>query len=285
MKVIKNIKEFREIRTKISSSVGFVPTMGSLHDGHLTLMRTAKKENGICVASVFVNPTQFAPHEDFDKYPRDLDRDVKLLQKENVDLVFAPSKEEMYPPGFRTFVDFHEVDHKIREGRARPGFFRGVGTVVTKLFNIVQPQKTYFGQKDGAQCIMIRRMVKDLNIPLEVVIVPTVREPDGLAMSSRNAYLSSAERQISPILYQSLLAAQKAFEQGERKTETLISTATKVLMQKKDDLSLEYFDVADMDSGIPLSSNQLVGPQGAMISAAIKLGKTRLIDNVLLIPK
>ncbi len=200
MKVLSTIAEFKESRQKIKNSVGLVPTMGYLHEGHLTLVRQAREENKTVVVSIFVNPTQFGPRDDFARYPRDPERDLAVLEKEKVDLVFMPSVEEMYPEGFCSWVEVEKVTEKL-EGAVRPGHFRGVTTVVAKLFNIVQPARAYFGQKDAQQAVVIRRMVADLNMNLDIIVVPTQREPDGLAMSSRNIYLSPKQRQAALVLW------------------------------------------------------------------------------------
>ena len=215
MKVIEKIDEMKQSRQQLAEPVGFVPTMGYLHDGHLALVKRARAENPSVVVSIFVNPAQFGPREDFDKYPRDPQRDLALLDKERVDIVFMPSAAEMYPAGFNSWVEVEKVTERL-EGASRPGFFRGVATVVTKLFNIVQPTRAYFGQKDAQQAIVIKKMVADLNMNLEIVTIPTVREPDGLAMSSRNTYLNPEERQAARVLYQALTLAQQLWSQGEK---------------------------------------------------------------------
>src|SRR5512136_2180449 len=213
MKVISTVAEFKKERHRIRGTVGFVPTMGYFHEGHLFLARRAKAENDISVVSIFVNPTQFGPKEDFARYPRDPERDLAMLEKEKTDLVLMPPVEEIYPAGASTWVDVENVT-KTLEGAARPGHFRGVATVCTKLFNIVQPAKAYFGQKDAQQVVVIKRTVADLNMNLEIVVVPTVREPDGLAMSSRNIYLSPEERKAATVLYKALKLAQEIFADG-----------------------------------------------------------------------
>ena len=208
MQVVESIARLRELRRHLAAPVGFVPTMGYLHQGHLALVRQARNENSTVVASIFVNPTQFGPSEDLSSYPRDLDRDLKLLDEEKTDVVFVPSNTEMYPPLFSSWVDVERVTERL-EGASRPGHFRGVATVVAKLFNIVQPTRAYFGQKDAQQAIVIQRMVADLNMDLEIVLVPTVRENDGLAMSSRNIYLNSEERRAATILFKALTLAKE----------------------------------------------------------------------------
>jgi len=210
----------KKLRLRLAEPVGLVPTMGYLHEGHLALVRQARMENSSVVVSVFVNPTQFGPHEDFTKYPRDPQRDLALLEKEKADIIFMPSAEEMYPPQFSSWVDVGRITERL-EGASRPGHFRGVVTVVAKLFNIVQPTRAYFGQKDAQQVVVIKKMVADLNMNLEIVSVPTVREPDGLAMSSRNIYLSSEERQAATVLYRALCLAQQLYSQGETNGQCL----------------------------------------------------------------
>jgi pantoate--beta-alanine ligase len=237
-------------------------------------------ECDVVIASIFVNPTQFAPHEDLTTYPRDLERDIRLLGEGGCDILFAPSRvEELYPSGYKTFVTLNDIENTL-EGMSRPGHFRGVATIVTKLFNIVRPTKAYFGQKDGIQCIVVKTLVRDLNFPINVVIGPTVRESDGLAMSSRNVYLSKEERAIAPIIYQALLAGKRAYENGERNASVLIDIAKDVLARQPK-ITLQYLSVASLDTGEEITS---IGIDGALFSVAVKLGTTRLIDNVILEP-
>lgn len=276
MRVVHTISEARTIRRTLPGTWGFVPTMGYLHEGHLSLVRRARAENDRVAVSIFVNPTQFGPHEDYNRYPRDLERDLRLLEPLGVDLVFAPSVEEMYPPGFQTWVIVEEVSRPL-EGAARPGHFRGVATVVTKLFNIIQPDRAYFGQKDAQQAVVIRQMVRDLNIPVEIVVCPTVREPDGLAMSSRNTYLSPEERQAATVLFRALQAAKAHYEKGERDAERLREVMREVI--RAEPLArLDYVSVAHPETLQELS--YVEGP--ALLSLAVYIGKTRLIDNILL---
>lgn len=276
MQVVRTIPEARTIRRTLPGTWGFVPTMGYLHEGHLSLVRRARAENDRVAVSIFVNPTQFGPHEDYNRYPRDLERDLRLLEPLGVDLVFAPSVEEMYPPGFQTWVIVDEVSRPL-EGAARPGHFRGVATVVTKLFNIIQPDRAYFGQKDAQQAVVIRQMVRDLNIPVEIVVCPTVREPDGLAMSSRNTYLSPEERQAATVLFRALQAAKAHYEKGERDAERLREVMREVI--RAEPLArLDYVSVAHPETLQELS--HVEGP--ALLSLAVYIGKTRLIDNILL---
>ncbi|MER3469694.1 MAG: pantoate--beta-alanine ligase [Thermoflexus sp.] len=276
MRVVFTVQEVRTIRRGTPGTWGFVPTMGYLHEGHLSLIRRARAENDHVAVSIFVNPTQFGPHEDYNRYPRDLERDLRLLEPLQVDLVFVPSVEEMYPPGFQTWVIVEELSRPL-EGASRPGHFRGVATVVAKLFNIVQPDRAYFGQKDAQQAVVIRRMVRDLNFPVEIVVCPTVREPDGLAMSSRNTYLSPQERQAATILFRALQAAKARYEAGERDGERLREAMREVL--RGEPLArVDYVSVADPETLEELS--RVEGP--ALLSLAVYIGNTRLIDNLLL---
>ena len=276
MKVISTVAEFKEVRRKIQGTVGFVPTMGYLHEGHLFLARRAKAENDVSVVSIFVNPTQFGPKEDFARYPRDPDRDLALLEKERTDLVLMPPVEEMYPPGISTWVDVEGVTKRL-EGAARPGHFRGVSTVVAKLLNIVEPARAYFGQKDAQQVVVIKKMVTDLNMNLEVVVVPTQREPDGLAMSSRNVYLNPEERQAAVVLWRSMNLAKGLWQEGERDAEKLRNEM--VALIKKEPLArIDYVSMADPETLDELS--QIKG--SALVSMAVYVGKTRLIDNITL---
>jgi pantoate--beta-alanine ligase len=276
MKVVETVAEMKKIRREISGSVGFAPTMGYLHEGHLTLVRRAKQENSVAVASIFVNPTQFGPNEDFDRYPRDYPRDFAMLESVKTDYVFLPPVAEMYPPGSDTWVEVHKVTDRL-EGAIRPGHFRGVATVVNKLFNIVEPSRAYFGQKDVQQCIVIKKMVSDLNMNLEMIIVPTVREPDGLAMSSRNIYLNPEERKQAAVLYKGLSIAHVMWSEGEKESSRLRQTICS-LIQEKPLAKIEYISIAD---ALTLKELETVTPP-AVISLAVKFGKTRLIDNFLL---
>jgi pantoate--beta-alanine ligase len=276
MMIVTTLEELHAARPLLDSPVGFVPTMGFLHEGHLALVRRAREECASVVVSIFVNPTQFGPNEDLDKYPRDLDRDIRLLDEAGANLLWTPTPEEMYPAGYQTWV---EVDGLTRllEGAVRPGHFRGVTTVVTKLFNAVQPQKAYFGQKDAQQAAVIRRMTRDLNFPIEIVVCPTVREPDGLAMSSRNTYLNPEERQAATVLYRALTAAQDAYASGERDAAVLRRVMSEVI--KAEPLAqVQYVSCADFDS-----LEELERVEGkALLSMAVFIGKTRLIDNLVL---
>ena len=274
MQVVKTIAEIRALRQQLSGTVGFVPTMGYLHEGHLALVKQAKQQNSAAIVSIYVNPAQFGPREDFGAYPRDLDRDLDLLQKEGVDIVFVPSDDEMYPAGFSSWVDVEKVTERL-EGESRPGHFRGVATVVAKLFNIVQPTRAYFGQKDAQQVVVIKRIAADLNMNLEVVVVPTVRESDGLAMSSRNIYLSPEERQAATILFKALTLAQQLRRGGEGDAGKIRRQMTEVI-QKEALAKLDYASIADAETLQEL--NLLDRP--AVASLAVRIGKTRLIDNI-----
>ena len=276
MQLAKTIAELRELRRQSSGSVGFVPTMGYLHEGHLALVRQARNENSTVVVSIFVNPAQFGPSEDLASYPRDLDRDLELLEEEKTDVVFMPSDEEMYPPLFSSWVDVEKITERLEEA-SRPGFFRGVATVVAKLFNIVQPTKAYFGQKDAQQAIVIQRMVADLNMNLEIVVVPTVRENDGLAMSSRNVYLSSEERQAATILFKALTLAKELWQRGEKDADKIRQQMIS-LIQKEPLAQIDYVSIADAST---LEELKIVD-RPALASLAIRIGQTRLIDNTIL---
>ncbi|MDD4876225.1 MAG: pantoate--beta-alanine ligase [Dehalococcoidales bacterium] len=276
MKIVDNISEMRLLRQQITVPVGFVPTMGYLHEGHISLVKHAKTENSLLVVSIFVNPTQFGPTEDFKQYPRDTQRDFSLLDRENVDIVFMPSDEEMYPGDFTTWVEVNQITDRL-EGASRPTHFKGVTTVVAKLFNIIQPARAYFGQKDAQQLLVIKKMVADLNMNLEIITVPTMREPDGLAMSSRNIYLNPKEHQAALVLYQSLSLAHKLWRQGERNAE-IIRQEMEYLIKKQPLAEINYISIADNNS---LEELDTVIPQ-TLVSLAVKIGRTRLIDNILL---
>ena len=276
MKTIIALDELRTARQMLEGPVGLVPTMGFLHAGHISLVRRTHQECASTVVSIFVNPTQFGPKEDLAAYPHDLERDLALLTPEGVDLVWAPTPEVMYPPGYQTWVTVDEVSQPL-EGGMRPGHFRGVATVVAKLFNAIQPQKAFFGQKDAQQAAVIRRMALDLNFPLEVVVCPTLREPDGLAMSSRNVYLSAEERRAATILYRSLTTARNAFEQGERDASHLRAIMMGVL-NSEPAARPQYVSCADLNT---LQELEAIADQ-ALLSTAVYIGKTRLIDNLIL---
>jgi pantoate--beta-alanine ligase len=276
MQIAKSIAEMKAARIKSPGSVGFVPTMGYLHQGHLALVRQARAENSVVVVSIFVNPTQFGPTEDFKTYPRDTERDLDMLQKEKTDVVFVPSVEEMYPDRFSSWVDVQKVTDRL-EGSYRPGHFKGVATVVAKLFNIVEPTRAYFGQKDAQQALVIKKMVADLNMNLEVIVAPTVRESDGLAMSSRNVYLNPQERQAATILFKALTLAQNLLKKGERNAETVRQKMTS-LISREPLAKIEYVSIANADTLEELSKIE----RPAIASLAVRVGKTRLIDNIVL---
>ena len=279
MEVFSDIEDIRRVRWADPSAMwGFVPTMGFLHEGHLSLVRRARQENEQVGVSIFINPTQFNDPKDLAAYPIDLDRDLALLEKEGVDLVWMPSQDTVYPPGYETFVEVTEVT-RVLEGAARPGFFRGVATVVAKLFNVFQPQRTYFGQKDAQQAVVITRMVHDLNFNIEVIICPTVREPDGLAMSSRNANLSPAARKQATCLYRALCTAQKLFENGERDAGKLRAAMTAII-DTTDMARLNYVSVANPDTLEELTQIQ----NHALLSLAVFFDPVRLIDNMVVGP-
>jgi pantoate--beta-alanine ligase len=274
MQVVEPILEVRALRQKLSGTVGFVPTMGYLHEGHLALVKQARIENSAVIVSIYVNPTQFGPREDFGAYPRDLNRDLDLLREGGVDIVFVPSDDQMYSPEFSTWVDVEGVSKQL-EGACRPGHFRGVATVVAKLFNIVQPTKAYFGQKDAQQVVVIKRMVADLNMAVEIVVVPTVREGDGLAMSSRNIYLSPEERKAATVLFRALTLARQLRLGGEKDAGKIRRQMT-ALIQKEPLAKTDYVSIVDAETMEELNLIE----RSALASLAVRIGKTRLIDNM-----
>lgn len=276
MKVIEKINDMRRLRQRLNEPVGLVPTMGDLHEGHLALVRQARASNPAVVVSIFVNPTQFGLQEDYEKYPRDHVLDLSILRKEKTDIVFMPSVTEMYPAPFNSWVEVGKITERL-EGASRPGHFRGVTTVVAKLFNIVQPTRAYFGQKDAQQAIVIKKMVADLDMNLEIVTVPTVRESDSLAMSSRNIYLNSEQRQAAVVLYQALNLAQELWSQGEKDTERIRQEII-ALIKKQPLANIDYVSIADNET---LDELDTIKPP-VLVSLAINIGKTRLIDNVVL---
>ncbi|MFC1897367.1 pantoate--beta-alanine ligase [Chloroflexota bacterium] len=276
MKVVEKIADMKRIRQRLTEPVGFVPTMGYLHEGHLALVKQARTENQSVVVSIFINPTQFGPQEDFEKYPRDHALDLSILENEKTNIVFMPSVAEIYPPQFNSWIDIDKITERL-EGASRPTHFRGVTTIVAKLFNVIEPARAYFGQKDAQQLIVIKKMVTDLNMNLEIVSIPTVREPDGLAMSSRNIYLNSEQHQAATVLYQALVLAQKLWAQGERDAEQIRQEVT-ALIQKQPLADIDYVSIADNET---LDELDVVKPP-ALVSLAVRIGKTRLIDNVLL---
>lgn len=279
MKVITTVKELRSTIAALRSpgkSIGFVPTMGFLHEGHLSLIRQASSENSLVVVSIFVNPIQFGPQEDFASYPRNLEQDCRLAKAAGAQIIFAPAVEEMYPQPILTFVDVKNLGNPLC-GQSRPGHFRGVCTVVNKLLNIVQPDKAYFGEKDAQQLAIIQQMVYDLNIPVEIIPVPIQREESGLAMSSRNTYLTPEERASAAVLYQSLQKAKELFESGERSSGIIKDTMTGII-RSVPHACIDYIEISDPYSLTPLAQID----RSALIALAVRFGKTRLIDNLTL---
>ncbi len=276
MKVVVTLEELWMAREELPEPVGLVPTMGFLHDGHLSLVKRARKECTSVVVSIFVNPTQFGPEEDLEAYPRDVPRDLQLLESADTDLVWMPTPAVMYPVGYQTWVEVEEVTKPL-EGAMRPGHFRGVSTVVAKLFTGVLPQKAYFGQKDAQQVAVIQQMTRDLNFPIEIVVVPTMREPDGLAMSSRNTYLNEKEREAATVLYRALQAAKETYQSGERNGKAL-RTIMENIIKAEPLAKIQYVSCADLVTLKEL--DELT--DGALLSMAVYIGKTRLIDNVIL---
>jgi pantoate--beta-alanine ligase len=276
MDVVVTPDDLKAARRSLIEPVGLVPTMGFLHDGHLSLVKQARHECASVVVSIFVNPTQFGPNEDLDKYPRNLSRDISLLKSGNVNLVWTPTEEMMYPPGFQTWVSVDELTKPL-EGKMRPGHFRGVATVVAKLFNSVQPQRAYFGQKDAQQAAVICQMSWDLGFPIDIVVCPTLREPDGLAMSSRNVYLLPDERQAATALSQALFKAKKAFEAGQRDANHLKKLVLDTLGAEPL-IRVQYISCAQ-----PETLQEIEGTvDRGLLSLAVYIGKTRLIDNIVL---
>jgi pantoate--beta-alanine ligase len=256
--------------------VGFVPTMGALHAGHISLVRAARAQCDVVVASIFVNPTQFGPNEDLARYPRSLEQDSRLLEAEKTDYIFSPSVDDMYPSGASTWVTVEGISDKL-DGRSRPGHFRGVTTVVAKLFQVVQPDLAFFGQKDAAQSAIIRKMVRDLNFPVQIVVCAIVREPDGLAMSSRNSYLDAVQRKQATVLHRALVSIQTMAQQGESNALRLISIGQRVLAEEPS-IRLDYLEIVDQDTLDPVAETS----RGALVAIAAFVGSTRLIDNIVL---
>ncbi len=278
MRIIYEQKEMQGIADKYRNwdkTIGFVATMGYLHEGHLSLIREAKKDNDVVFVSIFVNPTQFSPDEDLDKYPRDFKRDEEMLKKEGVDFLFYPTVETMYPKNFQTYINVEELT-KVLEGQSRPTHFRGVTTIVAKLFNITKPHKAYFGQKDAQQLIVIKRMVEDLNIDIEIVGMPIVRENDGLAMSSRNKYLSDKEREQAVCLHQALEKAKEMIDAGNYDVQKIKQEMEKVIYN----YSIPKIDYISISNLTTLQELSQVEPSNTLISMAVFIGKTRLIDNL-----
>jgi pantoate--beta-alanine ligase len=277
MKVIDTVAGFRAVHQETGRPLGLVPTMGCLHEGHLALVRRARSDNATVAVSIFVNPAQFGlPYDDFSTYPRDMESDLAKLREEGVDLVFAPSVDEMYPDGFETSVDVGTIANKL-EGKSRPGHFTGVATVVCKLLSIVRPDRAYFGQKDAQQCLVVKRLNSDLDLGAEIVVVPTAREPDGLALSSRNAYLSPGEREAATVLYRALMGARSMRDDGVTDAET-VRRGMRSLIGAEPLACIDYVSVADPDTLDELND----AGAGALASLAVHIGDTRLIDNITL---
>ncbi|HYN14216.1 MAG TPA: pantoate--beta-alanine ligase [Terriglobales bacterium] len=279
MEICRTIAEMRaacRAARQDGRRLGFVPTMGALHAGHISLVRAARRQCDAVAVSIFVNPTQFGPREDFSKYPRTLERDRELLEAEGVAILFAPATEEMYPAGSTTFVTVEGLSEKLC-GRSRPGHFRGVATVVSKLFNLVEPDLAFFGQKDSAQAVIIRRMVRDLDLDVEIVVCPIVREPDGLALSSRNAYLDPRQRKQATVLHRALMRVQMLADRGESDSARLIAAALEVFREEPE-VRLDYFEIVDTETLDPVADTS----QGALVAVAAFVGTTRLIDNIVL---
>ena len=281
MIVIETALGIAQACAESSRPLGLVPTMGALHDGHLALVKRARQENQTVVATIFVNPTQFGPQEDLAAYPRDRERDLGLFRQQGVDLVFTPAVDEIYPPGFDTWVVVGALGDRL-EGARRPGHFRGVATVVTKLFTLARPDRAYFGQQDGQQLAVIRRLTRDLNLGLEIVAVPTVRDPDGLAQSSRNAYLTPSQREAAPVVYRALRRAEELWNNGVIDAGQLRAEVKAVLEAEPLVESIDYVSVAGGESLEELDQLPRSGQIRAMVSVAVMMGRTRLIDNVIL---
>ena len=276
MKIVRDVSEMRSMQSQFTRPIGLVPTMGALHLGHLSLVERARQENSCIVVSIFVNPTQFGPKEDYLTYPRDIDKDLALLDDHKVDILFAPDPTGLYPDGFDTWIDIGRIANRL-EGSSRPGHFRGVATIVTKLFGIVKPDKAYFGQKDAQQVRIIERINTDLNLGVEVVAMPTVREEDGLAMSSRNVHLDNKQRQAAVVLYGALRAAKKMHERGHTQASA-IKQAMDSYIKGEPLATVDYISVAD-----PFDLTEVKTIHGsALVSLAVRIGSTRLIDNITL---
>ncbi|MDE2027008.1 MAG: pantoate--beta-alanine ligase [Candidatus Omnitrophica bacterium] len=282
MRVVKTVKQLRLIidglRRK-GRTIGFIPTMGYLHEGHLSLVRRCRQECDVTVVSIYVNPKQFGPHEDLQRYPRDIGRDSTMLKKENIDILFIPSDNAVYSSGYLTYIDVENVSRALC-GAFRPGHFRGVATVVAKLLNMVQPHALYLGQKDAQQVAVLKRMAADLNFPVAVRTVPTMREADGLAMSSRNVYLSAAHRAQAPVIYKSLVAVRRCIRQGERRSATLVAMIKRNI-ESNSEGKIQYVACVDAESLEPLKTLR----HRVLIAVAVFFGTTRLIDNVIVLIK
>jgi len=279
MRVLSTVREMRAASLAVrkgGQSLGLVPTLGALHAGHIALVRAAQAQCDVVVVSIFVNPTQFGPNEDFSKYPRTFEKDCALLEAEGVALVFAPQTEEMYPAGAGTFVEVEGISDRL-DGVSRPGHFRGVATIVAKLFHIVEPDKAFFGQKDAAQVAVLRSMVRDLNFDLELVVCPTVREPEGLALSSRNRYLSAEEHGRALVLSRALNAIAATFRTGQKDVARLLEAGRGVLATEPD-VRIDYLEIVNADTLLPLTE----AVPGALVAVAAYVGSTRLIDNTIL---
>ena len=277
LRVIETVSQAVSACASLPRPLGLVPTMGFLHPGHVSLVNRARRENASVVVTIFVNPAQFGPNEDLSAYPRDMARDLTILERENVDLVFAPAASELYPPGTDTWVEVGAVSRRL-EGAHRPGHFRGVATVVAKLLNVTSPTRAYLGQKDGQQVAVIKAMVRDLNMPVEIVVSPTVREDDGLACSSRNSRLNSAERRAAPVVYRALQAAEKLWLDGEAGADVLKQSVSAILEAEPLVEKIDYVSIADSETMEELE----VASPGGMLSTAVHIGPARLIDNVVL---
>jgi pantoate--beta-alanine ligase len=278
MRIVSSAEQMTALSREIRRSgkrLGFVPTMGALHAGHISLVRAARSQCDVVVASIFVNPTQFGPNEDFSKYPRTFDKDSALLESEKTDLIFAPNTEDMYPKDSSSWVTVEGISDKL-DGRSRPGHFRGVTTVVSKLFNIVQPDLAFFGQKDAAQVAVIRKMVRDLNFDVRVIVAPIVRDPDGLALSSRNVYLNPEQRKQATVLYRSLTRVQALADEGEDDAAKLIAIG-KAVIAEEPAVRLDYFEIVNWETLDTISSMS----KGALVAVAAFVGQTRLIDNLI----
>jgi pantoate--beta-alanine ligase len=280
MKVIKKIDEMRSAVSDIKSrgmSIGFVPTMGYLHEGHLSLVRESLRKADVTVVSIFVNPAQFGPREDFKEYPRDLNRDSEVLEREGVDYLFVPESDEIYPQGHKAFVEVYDLQDKLC-GRSRPGHFRGVCTIALKLFNIINPDISFFGQKDAQQVIILKRMVKELHLEVIIEVLPIIREEDGLALSSRNKYLTQEERKAALVLSESLKKAQSMMEKGQRDSAAIIKEMREII-GREPLAKIDYVEIVDMDKLNPVAKIE----KKALVALAIFLGKIRLIDNTILL--
>ncbi len=280
MRIIADATELQTLTAQLQQerkTIGFVPTMGALHEGHLRLVQAARQSTDIVIASIFVNPTQFGKHEDLSRYPRALDRDAELLAPLGVDYLFTPTPDEIYPDGFATYVNVEGLSETL-EGASRPGHFRGVATVLTILFQLVRPTQVFMGQKDAQQCVVVKKLVRDLRLPTEIVVVPTMREADGLAMSSRNQYLNPPERAAALVLFRALTKARELFANGEREAET-ITRAMQAIIAAEPLAALDYIAVNEAETLAPIET---IAEQAVVISLAVRIGKTRLIDNVML---